>query len=741
MKLKDLTTVLSGIDSLKTRSVKIGPLGNRLNFIYGENGSGKSTIRQLVRDALVDHGAAATQPLTGGQSLQLVIENKSGAYRIARDLNGLTTTPVNLLGVPDTQPNLQTRAFRIDRALADCFSFVAFRHAGPELQNLHAAIHQRLQVPLGKDAASTESGVSRQQQEELQTRIALLKTELSQLLAQRALVEAEAGTGIGDGQLKALEIDRLIAELTARIAQLDPLRIRQEIESLQQESARLRLEISQTPVKVSQPDTSSQVVLLYRLLDAVDQQIRESRAVQSNIQRHRVRLKEQLEQLRHLTIDEPGHPYHRAREILHQIEVRIDNTDTRGDQWLDDHGTVDAQQVSRFIDETCNSLRTDLQSLCDELSSQYHEMRSRSATDELKELRHTYAHLSDLIQQSLSRREGVIAEIVAVDPAGGDLIRREDPQFSELAIRSGHYAARQQLLGSFDRAPVAVARDTSLQQQQLAALENRLQTLTSSLSLSESEQLRLSGEIRELESRKLGLNSVFLAERQERLNQIVAKINNIESQIHALSLQLQQMQTQVATPSPLLISASRTLGQLTNGDYVKVWLGSASGSFGIQNRQGQEFESHAITERGLLQLVQLSLVLAANEQAAIDAPIMLDDLFADVRKDRVDVALQTLAKWCHDRQRQVIVLTQHRFLADRIAEAPVWEIEPAAESVSWQPKMTSTATATIEKTFALRRQLATATTFTAVVEARPHDVHPLVSVATAPSSPNTPQTR
>ena len=102
----------------------------------------------------------------------------------------------------------------------------------------------------------------------------------------------------------------------------------------------------------------------------------------------------------------------------------------------------------------------------------------------------------------------------------------------------------------------------------------------------------------------------------------------------------------------------------------------------MQDRQGQEFGIDQLSERGLVQLVQLSLVLAANEATAIDAPIMLDDLFAEVRKDRVDAVLQTVSKWSHDRQRQLIVLTQHRFLADRISGAPVWEIESAVATVS-----------------------------------------------------------
>ena len=113
----------------------------------------------------------------------------------------------------------------------------------------------------------------------------MLQTELSQLIARRTAIESEASSA--DIHRQAIEIDRQISELNASRTQLDPIRIRQEIESLEQESARLRLEIGRTTVTVSQPNSSAEVKLLYRLLDVIDQQIRESRGVQSNIQRQR----------------------------------------------------------------------------------------------------------------------------------------------------------------------------------------------------------------------------------------------------------------------------------------------------------------------------------------------------------------------------------------------------------------------------------------------------------------------
>ena len=490
-----------------------------------------------------------------------------------------------------------------------------------------------------------------------------------------------------------IELDRKINDLTLRLTELDPNRIRLEMESLQQEAARLRLEIrSATTISVEKTEPSRYLPTLYRLLDEIDQQIREVRIVQSNVQRHRVRLKEEMEFRNSVSVEEENHPYHRAREILRQIEGRIDNADTRGDQWLEDHPTMDAQQVSRFLDETCRAVRDDLQTLCDELSGQYRELRNRSATHELKELRHNFTHLSDLIQQLLGRRESVLREVHVADPAGADAIARAAPEFCQLASTSGHLAARQHFVGPVSDVTelpnriTNVARDTSLQQQQLAALENRLVSLRASLDLADSETIRITREISELNLRKSSVSTMFLAQRRENVARIDEKIRATETSIRSLTDQLASLSPNPVALHPLLVTAGNILQHLTGGDYLRVWLSPELGVFEVQDRLLKSSPVEAIAERGIQQLVHLSLVLAANESSTtLKAPLVLDDLFADLQKDRIDPTLETLSRWCRQNMQQVIVLTQHRFLADRISEVTVWEIEPESNATTWRP--------------------------------------------------------
>ena len=697
MKLKDLTVDLSRNDnSHNNRSLNIGPLSDGLNFIYGERGAGKSTIRNLVSELLLDSSKPnlAQRAAANRNKIRVVVDTGSGRFQIVRDLNGdLSSTLVNGIGTTTrSTPAVSLPSLDLDRELADSFSFVTFRNSESRQERMHATLQNRFRVPLGPDAAMGNVDAPRLQQQriQLQSQIDALHSELTQLRSQRAAIDTESSISFND--INTAELDRQIALLTTQLGELDPNRIRLEMDSLQQEAARLRLDISNTAVTVEKPQPSQYVPTLYRLLDEIDQQIREVRIVQSNVQRHRVRLKEEMEFRNSVSVDETNHPYHRAREILRQIESRINNADTRGDQWLEDHGTVDAKQVSNFLDETCRSVRDDLQTLCDELSNQYRELRNHSATYELKELRHNFTHLSELIQQLLGRRDSVVAEINVADPAGADAIRRAAPEFCQLAVASGHLAARQQYVGPvsdlIDRAHLVnrVTRDTSLQQQQLAALENRLAALRASLDMADSESIRITREINDLTMRKSSLATMHLTQRRENTARLDEQIRNVELNIRSLTDQLAKIPLNFVTPHPLLVTASNILQHLTSGDYLRVWLGSDRNVLEVQDRHLKTHRTGSIAEAGISQLVHLSLVLAANEtNTSLNCPLILDGLFSDLKSNRVDPALETLSRWCSQNMRQVLLLTQHRFLADRLPDSPVWVIEPETNASNWRP--------------------------------------------------------
>ena len=694
MKLKDLTVELSGNDNTRTRSLNIGPFTNGLNFIYGERGAGKSTLRNQIGDLLVDssHPSSVDRTSVGCNSISLVVEFNEARYLIARSSNG-TCSSTNMNNASGARNETVNQLPALDRELIDSVALVTFRDSGLKLSRLHGVLQNRYQVPVGQQAAGESSAATQTQQQrhELQNRIDLLQQEVIQLQSQRAVTESELEANRKLGP-RTTDIDFRIRELTTRLAELDPARISMEIDTLQRESNRLRLEIQNATNVVSQVQPSRYLPTLYRLLDETDQQIREVRTIQSNVQRHRVRLKEEMEFRNGLTVDQENHPYHRACEILRQIEGRIDHADSRGDQWVEDQPTHDTKQVSRFLDETCRAVHGDLQLLCDELSTQYRELRNRSATHELKELRHSYNHLSELTQQVLARRDHTLNELRAADPQGADAIHTAAPEFCQLASTEGHLVARERYVGPISSlAPhqafrTSHTRDTSLQQQQLSAIESRIASLQASQSMAHTEKESLTRQIADLNLQKNSLPPTNESHWLTKLANIDSRVATIGSEISSLNLQLSQLVVNVVKPHPLLLTASNILQHLTGGDFTRVWLSSNQSSIKVLDRHARTSSAETLEERGMPQLVQLSLVLAANEiGTGMKVPLILDDLFADLEKARIDETLETISRWCQQTFHQVIVLTQHRFLSDRIPDSSVWEIEPESNSEVWKP--------------------------------------------------------
>lgn len=707
MKLKDLTVELSGNDNAPRRTLNIGPLKDGLNFVYGEKGAGKTTLRHELGRLLMDPESSTPiqNKAIACHSISLTVEHANDRYRIARDNHDVRSTTIlnsigglwnanNEFGSQDsnTEPHAQHYFPWLDQELIHDTTFVGFRDVKPRLQQLYQVLQKRYQVPIGEDAA-IESGDGQrelQYQAELQSRIDSLQLEIDKLQTQRTTIDTEIAAQKQLHLSSSFELQNQIKDLTSRLVECDPNRIRAEIGALEQEANRLRQEIQKSRIEVKTNKAPRYLMTLYRLLDEIDQQIREIRVIQSNVQRHRVRLKDEMEFHNGLTIDEENHPYHRAREILRQIETHVNYADNRGDQWLDDHGTEDTQQFSRFLDETCRALRDDLSLLCDELSGQYREIRNRSATVELKELRFNYNHLSELTQQVLARRDQVLADIQTADRVGAETIIRADAEFCQFAAQNGHWSARMRFVGPLTETNPIVettsSTSSSLQQQQLDSIECRLTALHHSLASSQVQSDSLTKQIEELKKQLSLQPSISEAQWNAKVAQIDSRISALRTEIQPLKLQLHHASIKVVVSHPLLVTACNILQHLTQGDLTRVWLSNERKSIDVMDRHGVKQSAESLSERGLCQLVQLSLVLAANENGmGADAPLILDDLFAELEKHRIDAAIQTIQRWCQQTSHQVVVLTQHRFLADRIPDAPVWEIEPVQQNGAWKP--------------------------------------------------------
>ena len=707
MKLKDLTVELSGNDTEAGRTLKIGPLKNGLNFVYGEKGSGKTTLRNVVGELLLD--SVTKHPLDrksiGCHSISMVLEHGSNRYRISRDSFGVrTTTRLKTVGsalaaseyVYDSfcdAEYLKQQFPALESDLINNLTVVGFRDAKTKLKQLYEVLHEKFDVPVGEEASfeasSGRSGHDGKYQAELKSQIDILQLEIDKLLMRRVSFNSEVATKVSANELTRKGLQSRIEELQVQLHAFDSDKISAEIVSLQNEESRIRAEIENARKTVSHDESRRQsLVALYRLLDEIEMQFRETRVAQTNVQRHRVKLKEEMQRIGSLTIDEQLHPYRSVREIIRRIESHVNDADDRGDQWADDFSTEDNRQFSRFLDEKCRDIREELSLLCEEVSCQYRDSRNRTATNDLKELRQNYNFVSDCVQRIRSRRDKVISEIQNFDRLGAEKIIRSDAEYCRFAAQHGHWAARVKFLGEFtDESVYATQRvhsPNTLQEQQLQSIECRLKALQHSLVNSTSQSERIRNELNEL-TRQLHA-SAGQTQPDVEIAQIDARISKLRAELQPLKLQLHHVQTQTIQSNALLTTAGNILQHLTGGDFSRVWLEQESRAIRVATPAGERFDADALTERGLAQLVQLALVLASSECCAgAEVPLIFDDLIADLEKRRTDSVIQTIHRWCQETVRQIILLTQHRFLADRIPDAPVWEIENVKNVNNWQP--------------------------------------------------------
>ena len=92
MKLKELA-----IDGLGTRSdLQVGGFGDGLSIVYGENGAGKSTIRDFVRGTLfnIDRKISAEANCSVGR---LIVSNGPDEFQLSRGVQMKSEVDVRAL--------------------------------------------------------------------------------------------------------------------------------------------------------------------------------------------------------------------------------------------------------------------------------------------------------------------------------------------------------------------------------------------------------------------------------------------------------------------------------------------------------------------------------------------------------------------------------------------------------------------------------------------------------------------
>ncbi len=355
MKLTELA--IDGYQDLP--NFKLGRFSEGLNFVYGENGAGKSALCDFFRSVLLGHSKYGHQSLAHPHG-HVGLKNGLQEFRVDRDLSGARRCHAVIGGSALPEQVLSGLTPDVFDSIF-CFSL---RDSRINAKHLAVVLNSRLGVARGATAAGDdyafqnwkrESDARSVQLHSIQSRMEELKREqagyANQIESRRAKLRAEVA-----------ELDSQIQSLAIRLNSGDVHSQQNRLVAVENEIAQLRTYIDNAVQHVTylpQPATPTDpFAALYQRLDEIDNQIRRWRHVQSDVQAQRVKLKDDMVVWNDLKLESDDHPYHNAREILLALEDKVNHAERSAERvgtrrWLsqrpiplggDDPGSLSADE-------------------------------------------------------------------------------------------------------------------------------------------------------------------------------------------------------------------------------------------------------------------------------------------------------------------------------------------------------------------------------------------------------------
>ena len=670
------------------RSVQLNEISNALTFVYGEKATGKSAIGRFFQNLLFGQQsdlATGTNVRVGHCRVNLVGQ-RFDLLRRAGDGNVLSVQALDGYqpAAPITQADLTAN---VSPSVYDSVFNFSCRNTRSNAGRLATVLHRELGVNLGIQAAGDDSGLISHQQdlETLRSQLVAVEAKMASLKNERADI-LRLETNQLDFQRQLASLDSLIATTQARISELGSSPSIDQLSRIDAEIQSLRLRIDNAPTEVIYPVVEKQAedTSLYNRLDELENQIRRWRNVQSDVQNQRVRLRDEMLVWNELTLESNEHPYHNAREILVALESKVDQAERSANHWasVDDSSRIDTDQLAGSLGDLCQHMRDDLYRLCNELAHQYKHLRHKSAATELKQLRRCYTEMGENIDRLVQRRAGLIKELQLHDPAGADLIVRADSKFCQCAQHEGYLEARRRFVGPTANPvahPVRIEPDLSHERNRLATLEAERTTMMSRQGHYDTELNELNRQLADQLRQRDDLVNRLISFDQTRISSIDTELSRFEDQRRAIHVQQNSQLPTVAT-DPILSRAASWLPRLTAGEYVRVYLARTAHSDLLQlevqaaNGQVVAFDRlHPSTQ----DQVYLCLALSAKEQLqvsfGVELPTMIDDVFVHIENHKVNPTADLLTDFVRQGH-QVILFSQHRYLADRFPEVRVLEL-------------------------------------------------------------------
>ncbi len=682
------------------RGLNLGRFNDGLNFVYGENGAGKTTIRKFLQGVLFGFDNDS-HPLTGitssGSPGRIGVRQGFNEYSLARDAREsnlgrqLKINGASISG-SDGFASLSHLAGDISHDLYESVFSFSLRDTIQNARRLASVLHNQLSVPRGPSAIGDDSA-HRDWQRELESRQAkliALRQKATELAAEKSNCQNEIQSANTIHRSRLADLENQIRLAASHISQTGLQQKRNELVALDQEINQLRAVIDSAFKQVTYVPTMPEndpFAALYQRLDEIDLQIRRWRRVQSDIQNQRVRLKDEMLVWNDLTLDSDEHPYHNAQGILFALENKIDQTEKKCADWTKPTQQGDPGQLVRSIQDLCGQMRDDLYGLCQELAQQYKHIRHKAAAAELKQLRRCYNEMGENTQRLVQRRDALIKEIRKVDPAGAEAIERSEAGFCQCAMHEGYLQARKKhVAGSPESVPSQlthqiVSPDLTAERRRLDSLHQQRQQLVSLLANADGElatwRTRHAELVRQRDSLRLIPES---SELEAKIRNIESELNRLHQEISTLAQLVERDRGYLAPePNRILIQAAKHLHRVTNGELTQVYLSEVTdvSDFQTRNRIGNILNFSALDSEQQ-DLVYLCVAIAVTDELqtkSIQYPIVIDDAFANIHRDRVNAVLELLMHQC-TAGHQIVVLTQHQYLADRVPGTPVLELPP-----------------------------------------------------------------
>ena len=679
--------------------IQLNEISNALTFVYGEKSTGKSAVGRFFRNLIFGqqsdlangHVNSLSPPQLGRSRVNLVGQ-RFDLHRRPGHANELAVQAIDGYqpNAPITQADLTAN---VSPSIYDAIFNFSFRNTRNNARHLAAVLHSELGVDCGVQAAGDDSAVRGHQTtlETLQAQLIVIEAKMASLKSERADI-LRLETSQIDFQRQLASLDTSIASTQARVSELGSNTSIDQLSRIDAEIQALRLRIDSAPTEVIYPvvDGPVQDASLYNQLDELENQIRRWRNVQTDVQNQRVRLRDEMLVWNELTLESNEHPYYNAREILVALETKVDQAERSANHWagIDDSSRVDTGQLADSLGELCQHMRDDLYRLCNELSHQYKHLRHKAAATELKQLRRCYTEMGENIERLIQRRVSLIKEIQVQDPAGADLIVRADSKFCQCAQHEGYLEARKRFVGSVAAAtpkPVRIEPDLSHERNRLTSLEAERAEILGSQGRFDMELNELNRQLASQLQQRDDLVAKLIAFDQARVSSIDAELLRLEDQYRALNSQ-QNNRPRPAVKDPILMRAASWLPRLTTGKYSRVYLTQTSHheslQLQVQTASGQSVVFDALPP-SIQDQVYLSLVLSAKEELqgtrGIELPTMVDDVFAHIENEQINPTVDLLTEVVRQGH-QVILFSQHRYLADRFPEVRVLEINRPYET-------------------------------------------------------------